>query len=126
MTALGYDGGLTLAMRATSLDRTIAWYQDVLGFALLYRLGDIAWCELQSAVARVNVGFSEVEQVTPGGGAVPTWGVADIVAAKAALASHGVTFDGDIMEIAGMVKLLTFFDPDGNALMLYQDLAPPA
>jgi hypothetical protein len=57
---------------------------------------------------------------------VPTWGVTDIVASKAALAAHGVAFDGDIMEIAGMVKLLTFFDPDGNALMLYQDLSPPA
>lgn len=123
MAGLDYDGGLTLAMSATSLDRTIAWYESVLGFTLLYRMNDIAWCEMQSPVARVNVGFSEVEAVTPGGGAVPTWGVADIVASKAALTAQNVRFDGDIIEIPGMVKLLTFFDPDGNALMLYQDMA---
>jgi catechol 2,3-dioxygenase-like lactoylglutathione lyase family enzyme len=123
ISAMGYDGGLTLAMRTTSLDRAIGWYRDVLGFTLLYRVDQIAWCELQSPVARVNVGFSEVEAVAPGGGAVPTWGVEDIAAAKAALEGHGVTFDGDIVEYPGMVKLLTFYDPDGNALMLYQDLS---
>jgi DNA-binding MarR family transcriptional regulator len=31
--------------------------------------------------------------------------------------------DGDIMEIPEMVKLLTFYDPDDNALMFYQDLS---
>ncbi|MGV3769831.1 MAG: VOC family protein [Sphingobium phenoxybenzoativorans] len=123
MAGLNYDGGLTLAMSATSLDRTIAWYESVLGFTLLYRMNDIAWCEMQSPVARVNIGFSEVEAVTPGGGAVPTWGVSDIEAAKAALAAQDVRMDGDIMVIPDMVKLLTFFDPDGNALMFYQDMA---
>jgi catechol 2,3-dioxygenase-like lactoylglutathione lyase family enzyme len=121
--AMGYDGGLTLAMQTANLDRAIGWYGDVLGFTLLYRVDEIAWCELASPVARVNLGLSQVEAVTPGGGAVPTWGVADIVAAKAVLEGHGVRFDGGIVEYPGMVKLLTFFDPDGNALMLYQDLA---
>lgn len=121
--AMGYDGGLTLAMQTASLDRAIDWYGNVLGFTLLYRVDEIAWCELQSPVARVNLGLSQVESVTPGGGAVPTWGVTDIKAAKAALEGHGVRFDGDIVDYPGLVKLLTFFDPDGNALMLYQDLA---
>ncbi|MET0372246.1 MAG: VOC family protein [Sphingobium sp.] len=120
--AMDYDGGLTLAMQTTSLDRAIDWYQSVLGFTLLYRMDDIAWCELASPVGRVNLGFSQVEAVTPGGGAVPTWGVRDIVAAKAALDGRCVRFDGDIVEYPGMVKLLTFFDTDDNALMLYQDL----
>jgi catechol 2,3-dioxygenase-like lactoylglutathione lyase family enzyme len=118
---MGYDGGLTLAMQVTSLDHSIDWYANVLGFTLLYRMDDIAWAEMISPVARVNVGLSQVEAITAGG-AVPTWGVTDLAAAKAALEGHAVRFDGDIMEIDGMVKLLTFYDPDGNALMLYQDL----
>jgi len=121
--ALTYDGGLTCAMGCSSLDRTIAWYEDVLGFTLLYRLSDMAWCEMQSPVARVNVGFSEVEELVKGGGATLTWGVVDIDAAKAELAGKGVRFDGEVQEIPDMVKLLTFYDPDGNALMLYQDLS---
>ena len=32
-------------------------------------------------------------------------------------------FDGPTQEIPEMVKLATFYDPDGNKLMLYQDLS---
>ena len=31
-------------------------------------------------------------------------------------------FDGDTYEIDGTVKLATFYDPDGNAFMLAQQL----
>jgi hypothetical protein len=33
-----------------------------------------------------------------------------------------VRFDGPTIELPGMVKLATFFDPDGNPMMFYQDL----
>lgn len=124
--ALEFDGGLTLAMRSTDLERSIEWYQRVLGFTLLYRAEQMAWCELQTDVARVNLGFSESESVGTDGGAIPTWGVTDIVAAKASIAAHGVRTDGDIQHIPGMVKLLTFYDPDGNAMMFYQTDGAPA
>ena len=55
--AIDYDGGLTCSMGVTDLDRGIAWYRDVLGFELLYRLEDIAWCELKTGVERVNIGL---------------------------------------------------------------------
>lgn len=121
--AIHYDGGLTCSIGVSSLDRAIPWYQDVLGMTLLYRRDDIAWCELSTGVAGVNVGLSAREQVTPGGGATLTFGVTDIDAAKAALDASGVRQDGPIMEISDMVRLLTFYDPDGNALMFYQDLS---
>lgn len=121
--AINYDGGLTCAMGVSSLDKAIAWYQDILGMTLLYRLEDMAWCELSSSVARVNVGFSEVEEPGGKGGATLTFGVHDIEAAKTSLDAAGIRQDGPIQEIPGMVRLLTFYDPDGNALMFYQDLA---
>jgi hypothetical protein len=34
----------------------------VLGFKLLYRMDDIAWCELASNTPGVNVGLSQVEE----------------------------------------------------------------
>ena len=119
--SLNYDPGLTLSMKVTDLNRSIDWYQSVLGYKLLYKMDDMGWCELSSPVDKVNVGLSQVEEV-PSGGPVPTWGVVDIVEAKKKLEEHGVRFDGDIMEIPGMVKLLTFFDPDGNGIMLFQDM----
>lgn len=121
---IAYDGGLTCSCGSTDLDRTITWYERVLGFELLYRRDDIAWCELRSPVADVNVGFGLKEEGVPaGGGAVLTFGVVDIAAAKAELERHGVRQDGEVMEVPGMVKLLTFYDPDDNALMFYQDLS---
>ena len=51
-----------------------------------------------------------------------TWGVKDIDAARTLLESKKVRFDGPTQEIPGMVKLATFFDPDGNPMMFYQDL----
>ncbi len=122
-TALGYDGGLTCAISVTNLDAAITWYRDVLGLNLLYRIDDIAWCEFESPVARVNIGLSQVEQVPQGGGATLTFGVTDIEAARAVLDAAGVRQDGPVQEIPAMVRLLTFYDPDGNALMFYQDIA---
>ena len=120
---IGYDGGLTCSLGVTSLDSSIAWYRDVLGFSLLYRLEEIAWCELATGVARVNVGLGEREAAGGAGGSTLTFGVADIEAAKAELDAHGVRQDGPIRDIPGMVRLLTFYDPDDNALMFYQDLS---
>lgn len=118
--AISYDGGLTCALGVTDLDRSIAWYRDLLGFELLYRRDDIGWCELKTGVENVAVGLSERREAGGPGGATLTFGVTDLDAAKAALEAAGVRQDGDIVEIAGLVRLLTFFDPDDNALMFYQ------
>jgi predicted enzyme related to lactoylglutathione lyase len=120
---LGFDGGLTIAMQVADRKAAAAWYQEVLGFKLLYDVEQIGWCELASAVARVNIGLSEVEKPRVGAGPVPTFGVKDIDAARALMEEKSVRFDGDTHTIPGMVKLATFYDPDGNALMLYQSLA---
>jgi len=119
---LGYDGGLTCSMQVSDLGRAIAWYRDVLGLELLYKMDEMAWCEMQSPVARVHVGLSQVESPEVAGGATLTWGVQDITKARGTLESKDVRFDGETMTIPGMVSLATFFDPDGNKHMLYQDL----
>jgi predicted enzyme related to lactoylglutathione lyase len=119
---LGFNGGLTISMQVGDLKRGIAFYRDVLGFKHLYTAEEIAWCELATECERVNVGLSQVEKPKVGAGPVPTFGVKDIDAARTRLEASKVKFDGPTREIPGMVKLATFFDPDGNALMLFQDL----
>jgi catechol 2,3-dioxygenase-like lactoylglutathione lyase family enzyme len=120
--ALDYVPEVTASMGVTDLDQSIEWYQNILGFTLLYRVDEIAWCELSTGVPGVNVGLSQNQEVKQGGGATNVWGVADIFAAKAHLDAHGVRQDGDIQHIPDMVKLLTFYDPDGNAMMLSENL----
>ena len=79
---LGYDGGLTCAMSCADLDRAIAWYTEVLGFELVYRLDEMAWAEMKSSVTGVMVGLGAVEKPQTEGGATLTWGGVDIDAAR--------------------------------------------
>jgi predicted enzyme related to lactoylglutathione lyase len=99
------------------------WYERVLGMSLLYEVEEIGWCELTTPVTgqTVTLGLSEVEAPRVGG-PVPTFGVVDIDLARERLEAEGVRFDGKTVEISGMVKLATFFDPDGNTLMFSQSL----
>ena len=121
--SLGYDGGLTCAIQVKDRKASAKWYQDVLGFKLLYDAEGIGWCELATSVERVNVGLSEVESPQVKGGPTLTFGVKDVNAARKQLESKDVKFDGSTRVYDGMVKLATFYDPDGNTLMLYEDLS---
>lgn len=119
---LNYDGGLTLAFQCSNVKKAVDWYTQVLGFTHLYTNDEIGWAEVVTEVANVNVGLSEVESPKVGAGPVPTFGVKDIDAARAQLEAKHVRFDGQTRTIPGLVKLATFFDLDGNPLMLYQSL----
>jgi CreA protein len=121
---LGYDGGLHCDLRVTDLDRAIDWYTDVLDFSVRHRVPEAGWAELQTPVDRVRVGLTAVESMpTPGGGAVLTFGVSDLDVTRAQLeAREDVRFDGETCTIEGWVRLATIYDPDGNVLMLSQDL----
>jgi predicted enzyme related to lactoylglutathione lyase len=120
--ALDYVPEMTGSMSVTDIDLSIDWYETVLGFKLLYRADEIGWCELSTAIPGVNIGLSQNENVPQGGGATNVWGVSDINAAKAHLDAHNVRQDGDIQHIPGLVRLITFYDPDGNAMMLSENL----
>jgi predicted enzyme related to lactoylglutathione lyase len=63
-----------------------------------------------------------VESLKGRGGATLTFGVTNIDDARKQVEGKAVKFDGETRVIPGMVKLATFFDPDGNTLMFYQDL----
>ena len=69
----------------------------------------------------VTLGLGEQAEPAPGN-TVPVFGVADIAAARAEMERAGIRFDGPTETIEGMVSTATFYDPDGNALMLAQDL----
>jgi predicted enzyme related to lactoylglutathione lyase len=120
---VGYDGGLTCSIQVASIQESIKWYTEILGFKLLYHVEEMAWCELATEIKGVNVGLSEVENPARASGTKLTFGVKNLDAARKLLEQKKVRFDGPTQEIPGMVKLATFFDPTGNALMFYQDLS---
>ncbi len=123
-TDLPYDGGLTCALDCVDINRSIDWYQNVLGLELKYHVEEIAWAELRSPVTGVTVGLGQVEEAHGRGGATLVWGTKDLDAFRANLEAKDVRFDGDTQEIPDMVRLATFYDPDGNKHMLYEDISP--
>jgi len=121
-TPFDYSQNLTISVGVADLERAIEWYRDVLGFELVYKLDKYGWCEISTPTKHVTIGLGQTEEVKPGS-TTPTFGVLDIDAARKYLESKDVSFDGDTYEIEGMVKLATFYDPDGNSFMLAQSLS---
>jgi len=122
MSSIEYAGDVTLAIQVSDIDKSIQWYENVLGLSLLYKVDEIGWCELATKTKELQIGLSQVDNARGSAGCVPTFGIVDIEAARAHLESKDVRFDGPTNEIEGMVKFATFFDPDGNPFMLAQSL----
>lgn len=120
-TPFEYSQNMVISIGVSDLDRAIEWYKDALGLELVYKLDQYGWCEMSTATKHVTIGLGQNEDLKTGG-ATPTFGVLDIDAARKHLESKDVRFDGDTYEIEGMVKLATFYDPDGNSFMLAQSL----
>lgn len=120
--SLNFVQEVTASMGVTDMERSIGWYSEVLGCELLYRADEIGWCEMKTHMAGFNVGLSQNQLVPQGGGATNVWSVTSIDAAKAHLDAHGVKQDGEIQHIPDLVRLLTFYDPDGNAMMFAESL----
>jgi CreA protein len=113
---------IVISVNVSDLDRSIAWWQEMLGYEPTYVMKEYGWCELRTAIDGVGLGLGQVEEVKVSGGVTPTFGVSDIDAARGHMESRGVRFDGDTYEISGQVKLCTFYDPDGNPFMLAEVL----
>jgi predicted enzyme related to lactoylglutathione lyase len=121
---LGYTPELTCSVSVLNLESAKQWYAEVLGFQHLYTMPEIGWSELATGIPGVNIGLSQVENFEAKGGTVPVFGVKDISHARSQLERHHTKFDGETQTIPGMVKLATFFDPDGNPFMLSENLLP--
>ena len=111
---------ITLAISVRDRHASTKWYSDMLGFELIHHLDEAGWSEMQTKTPGVTLGLGEQAEPAPGN-SVPVFGVSDIASARTALEAAGVRFDGDTEVIEGMVSTATFFDPDGNAMMLAQD-----
>ena len=122
MGKIEWDGEGTAALAVSDYGRSLAWYRDVLGFEVVFELETWGWAQLRSPIDGLLIGIGQSEEIKEGGGATITFRVKDIEAARAYLESEGVRFDGEISQVEDMVRLTTFYDPDGNAFMLAQQL----
>jgi CreA protein len=125
-SSLGFINGLTLSLSVSDLERSKRFYSEVLGFIFSYEVAEIAWAGFRTPTGDVMLGLSQVEEVKPNNGLVPTFNVTDVDATRAKLEAQHVSFDGPTQTLAGIVKLATFFDPDGHPFRLSQSLGRPS
>ncbi len=122
MSLISVDHTITIALDVKDRHASAEWYKAMLGFETLFHIDEAGWSELQTNTPGVTLGLGECAQSTPGN-CMPVFGVADLDSAREKLEQAKVRFDGETTVLEGMVKLATFYDPDGNALMLAENLA---
>ncbi|KAE9632457.1 VOC family protein [Parasedimentitalea maritima] len=121
MSLISLDETITISLSVTDRHVSAEWYSSMLGFETVYHADEAGWSELQTNTGGVTIGLGEHTKPAPGN-CVPVFGIADLDAARQKLELAKVKFDGETDVVEGMVKTATFYDPDGNALMLAEDL----
>ena len=122
MSLVTLENTITIALSVTDRHASAEWYGNMLGFETIYHADEAGWSEVQTNTAGVTIGMGEHTKPAPGN-CVPVFGITDLDEARQKLEEANVKFDGPTDVVEGMVKTATFYDPDGNALMLAQDLS---
>ena len=122
MGIISVENTITIALSVKDRHASAKWFGDMLGFELIYHADEAGWSEVSTNTPGVTIGMGEHTEPAPGN-CVPVFGIADLDAARTVLEGADVKFDGPTDVVEGMVKTATFYDPDGNAMMLAQDLA---
>lgn len=115
----------------SDLKKAKKFFKETLGLKVDTEDDTFGWMECSGSekegavigIAQHNEHATEEEcPVVPGGNAVITLSVEDIVKARKELQQKGVRLVGEIIEVPGHVKMQTFADPDGNIYQLVQKL----
>ena len=56
---IDYAPHMTAAIAVSDLQRSLAWYREVLGFEPIYTLDDWGWAELRTSLEGVNLGIGQ-------------------------------------------------------------------
>lgn len=120
------DIGLSWIM-VNNFDQALEFFTKKLGLKIEELNQEYGWAELVSENAlghRLGIALENPEEKChhPGQNAVMTMEVSNIDQAKEDLKKKGVKLIGDIIEVPGVVKMLTFEDPDKNCFQLCEQI----
>ena len=128
-----------VAIPASDLERSVAFYRDRLGATLIAAFPEpgLAFFRLGHVRLLIDLAAYKAGELKPGGGAILYFRVSDIQAAYDALCRRGVEFDAAPQLIhrdqagtfgpSGSEEWMAFFrDPDGNVLALAAVVPKPA
>lgn len=115
---LTYRPSVTLQLAVSSLDRSIRFYEDVMGFKVTERRDDLQFAHVQTSVPGLELGLNQVQGAAPSAAVVINFSVVDVAVSRRALETKGVKFPRPTQVIPGKVSLAEFADPDGHRLRL--------
>jgi predicted enzyme related to lactoylglutathione lyase len=113
-----YRPTVVLQLGVADLDKSITFYEQVLGFKAVERRDDLKFAHVETNVPGLQLGLSVGSTQQGTGAAIVNISVVDIASARKILESRGVVFTGPTQIIPGKVALAGFRDPDGNQLRL--------
>jgi predicted enzyme related to lactoylglutathione lyase len=99
------------------MDRAVAFYRDALGLGLNFQDG-ARWAQFDAGGAKFSLSSAE-EAAAGATGAVVIFEVDDLDGARTRLADHGAAVL-DARDMGAHGRSLTFRDPDGNLVQLFQ------
>lgn len=115
--------GFVAKVDVSDLNASTDWYEGKLGLKLDERYSTPTWRQFSLPdIPATAIGCNLNPAGVGSGGAVSTFVVVDIAAARNSLIAQGVAV-GAIIDVGHGVLLCFFKDPDGNALGLRQN--PP-
>ena len=101
----------------SDMDRAVAFYRDSLGLALTFQDGG-KWAQMKAG--DVNFSLSSPDEGAAGAtGAVVIFEVDDIAASRDQISAGGAEIV-DERDMGDHGKALTFRDPDGNIVQLFE------
>ncbi len=116
------DYGFVVKVDVTDLDRSLAWYQEKLGFKLDDKHSAGSWRQLTlDALPHTALGLYLNPDGAGLGGKKVTFVVTDIKSVRENLLANGVDVD-DIADLGDWVKLAFFRDPDGNVFGIRENV----
>jgi methylmalonyl-CoA/ethylmalonyl-CoA epimerase len=114
-----------IALTVSNLERSTAFYKDVLGMTFLFNAGSMVF--FQCGEIRLMIGLSERNAPAKNTGTILYFKVADIEHTHAWLHHQGVEFIQPPHQVARMADhdlwLALFTDPDNNTLAVMSEVA---
>jgi len=109
----------TVGVPATDQDRTLAFYNDVLGFETTLDAqfgGGQRWIEVSPGGGGTSIAITPVGDSPVGVDTGIRLASDNVEADHAALKAAGVRVDAEILRFPGAPPMFTLLDPDGNRL----------
>jgi ribosomal protein L16 Arg81 hydroxylase/predicted enzyme related to lactoylglutathione lyase len=111
---------LQCVLAVSDATKAAQWYGHILGGTVVSTIAEFGWVEVSTGVPGVTLGLTEMPTEVSNRGAVLDFEVDDLERVRRLLGEHGVRVEDSPTEIAGVARVLSAHDPDGNRLMFFE------